>query len=661
MLLHGVSDRTSLEVCKILLTFASLALAVTPALGETYVPGGNVSGTWTVEGSPYLVQGSISIASGTQLIIEAGVSVQFLGVYSLTVSGVLEAAGTEADSIRFTAVSSWNGVTFNNAVDVSNVSYTSFSGPGVGLLNCDNSSPEISHCRISGCGGVLGGVRAVNSANPNLTHCTISNNARGIWWSSTANGVFSDCVISGNYARGVLVYTASRLTFVGCSFSDNTTSQDGGAAYTTGTRLIFLGCTFTNNETTTSTGRGGAVHCYFAHANFTDCTFRGNYCFYQAGPDGGGAISLYSSDATLTRCALFENTGYWAGGAIAATQNSSYILDHCTVDDNVGDQGILYSDGTSSATIKNSIISNGSGSEEGITAYGALALHYTAFFNNGDGDVNGNIPSGFADLVQTNANGDSCDVYYNIFMDPLYVDQPGRDYHLQAGSPCIDAGDPADPLDPDSTLTDMGAYWYDQRRPQIVLSAEVLDFGIVPAGEMAELPLTISNPGDADLEISAVTCDPACYATDFESSDSPIPPGGELVLIVSFTPPEAGSYPGLLDIVNNDEPAQVDLLGEGNDEGGVPDAVPAAFALQGPWPNPAHPSASLQVALPTAALVRLELFDLTGRCVSVVLKDRKSAGTHTIHFDAGSLPPGLYLYRCQAGDRRLAGKVTILR
>ena len=29
-------------------------------------------------------------------------------------------------------------------------------------------------------------------------------------------------------------------------------------------------------------------------------------------------------------------------------------------------------------------------------------------------------------------------------------------------SPCIDAGDPNSPLDPDSTIADMGAYYYDQ-------------------------------------------------------------------------------------------------------------------------------------------------------------------------------------------------------
>jgi hypothetical protein len=64
--------------------------------------------------------------------------------------------------------------------------------------------------------------------------------------------------------------------------------------------------------------------------------------------------------------------------------------------------------------------------------------------------------------VQTNANSDSCDTFYNIYLDPLFVDFNGGDYHLTEESPCIDAGDPAFALDPDGTITDMGAFYYDQ-------------------------------------------------------------------------------------------------------------------------------------------------------------------------------------------------------
>ena len=51
---------------------------------------------------------------------------------------------------------------------------------------------------------------------------------------------------------------------------------------------------------------------------------------------------------------------------------------------------------------------------------------------------------------------------HDIFLDPLFIDTLADDYHLLSGSPCIDAGDPLSPLDPDSTRADIGAYYFDQ-------------------------------------------------------------------------------------------------------------------------------------------------------------------------------------------------------
>ncbi|HEX9973444.1 MAG TPA: T9SS type A sorting domain-containing protein, partial [bacterium] len=45
----------------------------------------------------------------------------------------------------------------------------------------------------------------------------------------------------------------------------------------------------------------------------------------------------------------------------------------------------------------------------------------------------------------------------NIDTDPMFVNPDNSDFRLQPGSPCIDAGDPTSPLDPDGTRADMGA------------------------------------------------------------------------------------------------------------------------------------------------------------------------------------------------------------
>jgi hypothetical protein len=61
----------------------------------------------------------------------------------------------------------------------------------------------------------------------------------------------------------------------------------------------------------------------------------------------------------------------------------------------------------------------------------------------------------------------------NFDADPLFEDQSGADgapgtedddFHLSAGSPCIDAGLPGC-LDPDGTVCDVGAFYYEQVLP----------------------------------------------------------------------------------------------------------------------------------------------------------------------------------------------------
>ena len=49
-----------------------------------------------------------------------------------------------------------------------------------------------------------------------------------------------------------------------------------------------------------------------------------------------------------------------------------------------------------------------------------------------------------------------------IFEDPLLIDAGNGDYHLLDDSPCIDAGDPESPEDPDGTRADIGVYFYNQ-------------------------------------------------------------------------------------------------------------------------------------------------------------------------------------------------------
>jgi hypothetical protein len=62
-----------------------------------------------------------------------------------------------------------------------------------------------------------------------------------------------------------------------------------------------------------------------------------------------------------------------------------------------------------------------------------------------------------------------------------------------------------------------------------------------------------------------------------------------------------------------------------------------------PWPE--HDP---QVRVAGSSLVKLTVFDMLGREVSVLMNERRDAGVHEVRFDASSLASGVYLYRLTA-------------
>ncbi len=88
-------------------------------------------------------------------------------------------------------------------------------------------------------------------------------------------------------------------------------------------------------------------------------------------------------------------------------------------------------------------------------------MDYSDFYDNTT-NIGGSGVTGFGTLVGVNYNSDSCDCYSNIFLDPEFNNPSLDDYHLTVTSPCIDAGDPTFPYDPDGTITDMGMYYFNQ-------------------------------------------------------------------------------------------------------------------------------------------------------------------------------------------------------
>ena len=89
--------------------------------------------------------------------------------------------------------------------------------------------------------------------------------------------------------------------------------------------------------------------------------------------------------------------------------------------------------------------------------------------------------------------------------------------------------------------------------------------------------------------------------------------------------------------------------------------VPKQFALFQNYPNPFNPSTVIKYALPTEANVRLEVYDVSGRRVPLLVDETQQAGYHEIRFDGSGFASGVYFYRLQAGAFASTRKLVLLK
>ncbi|MBI9039370.1 MAG: carboxypeptidase regulatory-like domain-containing protein [Bacteroidales bacterium] len=378
--------------------------------GSVEEVSGPQSGIWT-PAYLYEVIGDISVPNGDTLIIEPGVTIKFMDYYSFNISGTLIAIGTETDSIFFTS-----GQPSGNPGDWSEIKFEDSS----------NDNSIISYASIEYAdNGIL-----CTHSSPSIKNNNINNNITGIYcWSSSS-------VISNNIIR----YNGS------------------GNWYDAGITCFFSSPTISNNTINNNNYRG--IYCEDSSPTISNNTINninisnnsyGIYC-HESNPNIN-----YNTISNNDYCGIYLE--YY----------SSPNISNNTISNN--DNGIILSQNYCSPfIINNTLFNNNTGMEAQSEP---STLEYNLFWEN-ETTATGSLPTAFGVIITVNTNGDPCDTYMNLFMDPLFVDPGNLNFHLTENSPCIDAGNP-DPVyyDPDGTISDIGAFYFEQSQvsQQIFLSS----------------------------------------------------------------------------------------------------------------------------------------------------------------------------------------------
>ena len=300
------------------------------------------------------------------------------------------------------------------------------------------------------------------------------------------------------------------------------------------------------------------------------------------------------------------------------------------------------------AVIRNNILANNANNAvRGFPPY--VDMDYNIFWNN-ENDLYG-LTYGDSDKVA----------------DPMFVKDTlpnpdlDFDYHLQAYSPAIDAGDPAI-LDVDGSRSDIGLYiggTYRYKdlppRPPVNLSAVVDSNGIF---------LNWNRNSEADTShynvyrdtVSSFTIDStklvSSQADTFFIDQAQLKPGIYVYKITCVDNQGNESLPS--------EEILVDLT-TGIDE--YPITINDYLLYQN-YPNPFNPSTKIGYKLKEGGYVKLMVYDITGSLVSVLVNKEQGAGYYEVEFNVGNglpsvpdnriLSSGIYLYRIEViGEGRV--------
>ncbi|MCD4773572.1 MAG: T9SS type A sorting domain-containing protein [Bacteroidales bacterium] len=227
---------------------------------------------------------------------------------------------------------------------------------------------------------------------------------------------------------------------------------------------------------------GGGVKCVNSSPTIENNIIKENNCELYV---HGGGIYCEKSSSHIINNVICYNEGAYYGGGIFVSDTSAVLINGNVIYNNVtaSGYGVAFGGGIccggneSNTLIENNTICNNTvdfGEGGGIYSNTLnTCVVNTIIWNNSPDEIDGEISITYSD-IQGGWTGIG-----NIDADPLFADPANGDYHLtwanypipdETKSPCIDAGDPALPLDPDSTISDMGAFYFNQ----IITSVEPL-------------------------------------------------------------------------------------------------------------------------------------------------------------------------------------------
>lgn len=89
--------------------------------------------------------------------------------------------------------------------------------------------------------------------------------------------------------------------------------------------------------------------------------------------------------------------------------------------------------------------------------------------------------------------------------------------------------------------------------------------------------------------------------------------------------------------------------------------TPSDYTLSQNYPNPFNPSTKINFSIPKTGNVKLTVFDIQGKEVTMLINQSLSVGNYEVDFDATNLLSGVYFYTLQTDIYTATKKMTLVK
>jgi hypothetical protein len=187
-----------------------------------------------------------------------------------------------------------------------------------------------------------GGILAEGS--PIIANCTIIDNAAGIGGGFFPSGSDAsrikvlDCEIIRNFALfggGIFSENVGGGLYMNTDISENTSQNAGGGQYKFFSRDTFMNCTINENQIV-DTSSGAGVNSQASASVYVGCEFSGNAATFNGG--AFNCTDTFQQSIIMVDCEFLDNSAPNIGGAITF-RRGAYALQNCYFSGNISPFG----------------------------------------------------------------------------------------------------------------------------------------------------------------------------------------------------------------------------------------------------------------------------------------------------------------------------------